>query len=152
MNTKCKTCGAPQNTTDSQECSYCGSIIQESIECSFGELSEFNLAFFEYNKGNFYKSHQLFDELLKKYPDSFIAWMYKICSNFRTMFPSKLVKKYINYEGFEEFQKDISYLLGISKNPQNLKLLQDTILKNIEEVISQQYYYNNSNYDDDDSE
>ena len=82
MQVKCISCGASQVLNENEICSYCGVVIKTHISVTSEETAEFELALYEYRVGNIKKALIHFDDLLKKDPNSFIVWIYKIVGTF----------------------------------------------------------------------
>ena len=130
---KCKSCGAYQSL--SGKCEYCGvklHITEENKEVSNEDLKSFKLAFFEFNNKNYSKSSLLFDELIKKDSELFIAWVYKVMGDFLNTFSYRV--------DFDILSKNIKFLIENSKNESNLRFLEEKLIFLIEKIYLDEYF------------
>jgi hypothetical protein len=81
MNTKCTTCGAPQQLNDLNTCIYCGDILKNE-NLNENLLKEFIPIKYEYSQQNYSKVVKLADDYLKKDIFNIPCWCYKISSEF----------------------------------------------------------------------
>jgi hypothetical protein len=81
MNTKCSTCGAPQQLNDTKTCIYCGDVLK-SEALNEDLLKDFILIKYEFNQENYKNVILLADEYIKKDIYNIPCWAYKICAEF----------------------------------------------------------------------
>jgi hypothetical protein len=124
MQVKCTSCGAPQNTENETNCQFCGILLNKDVKTTENELSQFNLAFYEYNKGNFSKSILLFEEIIKTQPSNASAWIFKINSELRLEMPI--------IDNYENFEHSVKFLLDKIGDTTINNFLENSILETIE--------------------
>jgi hypothetical protein len=124
MQIKCTSCGAPQNTENETNCQFCGILLNKDVKITENELSQFNLAFYEYNKGNFSKSILLFEEIIKTQPSNASAWIFKINSELRLEMPI--------IDNYENFEHSVKFLLDKFGDTTINNFLENSILETIE--------------------
>jgi hypothetical protein len=123
MQVKCSSCGASQIANQNNVCNYCGTQVNIEIKSTDNEISQLELSLFEYKKGNFTNSSNQFDDILKIQPNVFIAWAYKIFSDFQKVFPDP------NYKDFNSFNNDIDFVLKKATDSNKKKILEDILIE-----------------------
>jgi hypothetical protein len=88
MATKCNTCGAPQQITDSNICIFCGNQLKNEV-INEQLLKDFIPIKYEFGQGNYNKVVKLSDKYLEKDIYNIPCWCYKIISEF-------FIKSYTN--------------------------------------------------------
>ena len=132
MQVKCTSCRAYQSLSD--KCEYCGvklNINNENKEVSNEDLKSFKLAFFEFNNKNYSRSSLLFDEIIKNDSELFVAWVYKVMSDFLNTFTFSV--------DFDILLKNIKFLVENSKNESNLRFLEEKLIFLIEKIYLDEY-------------
>jgi len=81
MATKCNTCGAPQQITDSNTCIFCGGILN-NLKHDDDLMNEFIPIKYEFNQSNYSKVINLTDNYLKKDIFNIPCWSFKIFAEF----------------------------------------------------------------------
>jgi hypothetical protein len=143
MQVKCSSCGASQIVNQNNLCLYCGTTISSDLKSTADEISQIELALFEYKKGNFSKSSIQFDEILKHQPSVFIAWAYKIFSDFQTVFPSSLRTDYPNPSSlridFDSFNNEIEFIIKKATDISKKKILEDILIDMLHSLLNRKY-------------
>ena len=133
MQVKCTSCGASQIANQNNVCNYCGTQVNIEIKSTDDEISQIELSLFEYKKGNFTNSSNQFDDILKKQPNVFIAWAYKIFSDFQIVFPDS------EYKDFNSFNKDIDFILKKATDLNKKKILEDILIEMLNSFLSRSW-------------
>ena len=81
MATKCNTCGAPQQITDTNICIFCGNQLKNEI-INEELLKDFIPIKYEFGQGNYNKVIKLSDKYLERDIYNIPCWCYKIISEF----------------------------------------------------------------------
>ena len=123
MHVKCTSCGASLIANHNNECNYCGTQVNIEIKSTGDETSQIELSLFEYKKGNFTNSSNQFDDIIKNNPNVFIAWAYKIFSDFQIDFPDP------EYNDFNSFNNDIDFILIKAIDSNKKKILEDILIE-----------------------
>jgi hypothetical protein len=140
MQVKCSSCGASQIANQNNLCLYCGTTISSELKSTVDEISQIELALFEYKKGNFSKSSIQFDEILKHQPSVFIAWAYKIFSDFQIIFPNP------RQTDFSSFYKDIDFIIKKANDLNKKKIIEDILIEMFNSLLNKQYSHRDIRY------
>ena len=104
-NMQCSNCGAPNESE--LRCNYCGNNFSEKTKLitSKIEKSSFDLAIYEFKKGNYEKSIIAFDKLILIDSNNRLAWFYKFSSELGgeqrfNNYLSETKKNEINWQNF----------------------------------------------------
>lgn len=109
--------------------------ISSELKSTAEEISQIELALFEYKKGNFSKSSIQFDDILKNQPNVFIAWVYKIFSDFQTIFPSP------HQTDFNSFSKDIDFIIKKANDRNKKKIVEDILIEMFNSQLNKKYIH-----------
>jgi len=143
MQVKCSSCGASQIANQNNLCLYCGTTISSELKSTADEISQIELALYEYKKGNFSKSSIQFDDILKNQPSVFIAWPYKIFSDFQTVFPSKLRTDFPNPSSlridFGSLNNDIEFIIKKATDISKKKIIEDILIDMLRSLLNKKY-------------
>jgi hypothetical protein len=137
MNTKCKTCGAPQQLNDTKTCIYCGDVLK-SDELNEDLLKDFIPVKYEFSQGNYEKVIKLADNYLEKDLYNVPCWCYKIVSEF--FYKSELNVLY-DFTILKNSLKSIIDLNIVSSLSQ--KIIENNIIS-IFEIIKKGHYASSS--------
>jgi hypothetical protein len=140
MQVKCSSCGASQIANQNNLCLYCGTTISSELKSTADEISQIELALFEYKKGNFSKSSIQFDDILKNQPSVFIAWVYKIFSDFQIIFPNP------RQTDFSSFSKDINFIIKKANDLNKKKIVEDILIEMFNSLLNKQYTHRDIRY------
>ena len=130
MQIKCTSCGAPQEYKLEEKCHFCGSFISNEQQVEDSNLSNFNLAIYEYEKLNLEKALSLFEQMLLNNPENAVAWVYKINCEIRLKAPKE--------NHFEDFEKSVNWLLNNFSNINIADLIENAILETIKYLLQLQ--------------
>ena len=127
MQIKCTSCGAPQEYKVEEKCHFCGSFISNEQQVEDSNLSNFNLAIYEYEKLNLEKALSLFEQMLLNNPENAVAWVYKINCEIRLKTPKE--------NHFEDFEKSVNWLLNNFSKINIADLIENAILETIKYLL-----------------
>lgn len=129
MNTKCTTCGAPQQLNDTKTCIYCSDVLKNE-ELNEDLLKDFIPIKYEFSQGHYGKVVKMSDSYLQKDLNNIPCWAYKITSEFL-----KSEQQFDDGDAYTVYNYDFGKLTSAIKNLTDLKILNNISQEVIEKQI-----------------